>query len=199
MLTKEVSWFRESRDNQLGSSHRGRMCLIFLIVLIAVAHADHGPCTTPRSQAGFLKGVIDGLPESLQQELCLASSDTVTVSPDETGVSHFVLPGFIPKTSLGEMDEGWKLVTHEEPHTQSPEAEAAVMHLWLRAMCIGYGGSAASCLSCHSCQSKLGLCNDSLDNRIGLYSISWHICNRIARYLQRQHHNPRLWHPSGEC
>lgn len=126
------------------------MFAIFLIILTAVVHAAPGPCTTPRSQAAFLKGVVDGLPDSLQQELCLDSSDTVTVSPDETGVSHFVLPGFIPKPLLGEMEEGWKLVTHGEPYTQSPDAEAAVMHLWLRAMCIGCGFTAASCHSCHS-------------------------------------------------
>lgn len=149
VLTNGGSWDRVSRvrletinsrtHHRVFRIDRGQMSFIFLIILTAVAHADPGPCTTPRSQAAFLKGVVDGLPESLQSELCLDSSDMMTVSPDETGVSHFVLPGFVRKALLGEVDEGWKLVTHEEPYTQSPDAEAAVMHLWLRAVCIGYG------------------------------------------------------------
>lgn len=57
--------------------------------------------------------------------------------------SHFVLPGFIPKTLLGEVDQGWKLVTHDQSDTESPDMEAAVMHLWLRAMCSGYGDTAS--------------------------------------------------------
>ena len=122
----------------------------FLIILTAVAHATPGPCATPRSQAAFLHGVVDELPESLQEELCVVPSEMMTVSPDATGVSHFVLPGFIPKALLGEAEQGWKLVTHEEPYIQSPDAEAAVMHLWLRALCIGYGGVPASCCPCQS-------------------------------------------------
>ena len=160
----------------------------FLIILIAVAHAASGPCATQRLQAAFLKDVVDGLPESLQEELCLASSEVMTVSPDATGVSHFVLPGFIPKALLGEAEQGYNLVTHEEQYIQSPDAAAAVMHLWLRALCIGYGATAASCYSCHS-QLATGLCSASLATKLGLSLCCYPDLNDC---LQRQYHDPRL-------
>ena len=105
----------------------------------------------------------------------VAAPDVMTVSPDDTGISHFVLPGFIPKTLLGEMDKGWKLVTHDQSDTESPDIEAPL----------------AACnvhrVRRHRFFQSLPL-HTSADQTwlIGL-SVRLTAC-----CLQRQHHHPRI-------
>ena len=119
---------------------RANMISIAAIVLLhaAIAHAAPEPCTSGRSQLAFLNGVVEGLPHSEASSMCSVASNSMTVAPDEMGVSHFVLPGFIPKQFLGEEDQTWKQVTHaEQAYTSTEDSHATVMHLWLRAVCTG--------------------------------------------------------------
>ena len=113
--------------------------------LFAAVHAQAIPCSSQRLQAAFLTEIVTGLPEELRETFCESASPSLyAVYPDDTGVSHFVLPGFIPKTSLGEADQTWQLVRHGQQIVDPSTAEPAVLHLWLRAACIG-------CVCLHIC------------------------------------------------
>ena len=111
--------------------------VLLLLSLLPFAYAASAPCASAKSETAFLTGLVEGLPVSHVNSFCSATSIGTTVSPDQTGVSHYVLPGFIPKQLLSEENHIWKLVTHEDEDAYSSEAEPAVMHLWLRAVCIG--------------------------------------------------------------
>ena len=110
---------------------------VILLSLLPFVRAATAPCTSAKSEAAFLTGVVEGLPVSYTDSFCSATSSGSIVSPDQTGVSHYVLPGFIPKQLLGKENQTWKLVTHEYHDAYSSETEPAVVHLWLRAVCIG--------------------------------------------------------------
>ncbi len=110
---------------------------LWLSFLVAV-HAATAPCSHLKSESAFLPLVLAELPQPALLSFC----DTETgghsiVQPDETGVSHFLLPGLIPKQLLGEENHEWKLVRDGEQLVGSLDSEPAVLHLWLRAACTG--------------------------------------------------------------
>ena len=110
---------------------------IWLGFLVAV-HAARAPCSHLGSESAFLTQVLAELPQPVLFSFCdIKTGSQSTVHPDETGVSHFVLPGLIPKQLLGEENYEWKLVREGEQLVGSLDSEPAVLHLWLRAACIG--------------------------------------------------------------
>ena len=84
----------------------------------------------------FLKDVVEGLPQTSQDQFCQTSNGSFTVHPDETGVTHFVLPGFIPKHLLGRDNEAWEVVSQGQ-QIEADQGQPAALHLWMRAACIG--------------------------------------------------------------
>ena len=120
---------------------------LWLGFLVAV-HAATAPCSHLGSESAFLTQVLAELPQPVLFSFCdIKTGSQSTVHPDETGVSHFVLPGLIPKQLLGEENYEWKLVREGEQLVGSLDSEPAVLHLWLRAACIGQvlGMSVAWC------------------------------------------------------
>jgi len=110
---------------------------LWLGFLVAV-HAATAPCSHLGSESAFLTQVLAELPQPALLSFCdTKTGSQSTVHPDETGVSHFVLPGLIPKQLLGEENHEWKLVREGEQLVGSLDSEPAVLHLWLRAACIG--------------------------------------------------------------
>lgn len=124
------------------------MCAVLLtgFALLTILHSVAGLCTAATPQYVFLQDFVDDLPHAIRDGMCPTSSDEVIVSPDETGVSHYVLPGLIPKRLLGQAGQGWQLVTHADENMDSSNSEAVLMHLWLRAVCIG-------CVASQTCSS----------------------------------------------
>ena len=108
---------------------------LWLGFLVAV-HAATTPCSHLGTKSAFLTQVLAELPQPALLAFCETSGQT-TVHPDETGVSHFVLPGLIPKQLLGEENHEWKLVREGDQSVGSLDSEPAVLHLWLRAACTG--------------------------------------------------------------
>lgn len=106
--------------------------------LLTAARTAVAPCSDLKSEAAFLKDVVADLPQQMRATFCEAvPAGKGTVHPDETGVSHFVLPGLIPKRLIGEENDTWQVVGYGEQSGGSADSEPAVLHLWLRAACIG--------------------------------------------------------------
>ncbi len=100
--------------------------------------AATAPCSHLGSESAFLTQVLAELPQPALVSFCdIHTGGQTTVHPDETGVSHFVLPGLIPKQVLGEENHEWKLVREGKQLVGSLDSEPAVLHLWLRAACTG--------------------------------------------------------------
>ena len=115
---------------------KGACSCIALISVLAAAGASTGPCGSSATQTAFLRGIVDGLPDSAQDALCSGDPNSLLISPDQTGVVHYVLPGFIPKHMLGEENGSWKTLASDHSYTDPFGSEAAVLHLWLRALCV---------------------------------------------------------------
>ena len=76
--------------------------LVVLAFVMANVAAQLQPSPHLRSEAAFLQQIVQGLPADQKAQLYLPNSTSgLIVRPDETGVSHFVFPGFIPKHLLG--------------------------------------------------------------------------------------------------
>ena len=110
---------------------------LWLGFLVAV-HAATAPCSHLGSESAFLTQVLAELPQPALLSFCdTKTGSRSTVHPDETGVCHFLSPGLIPKQLLGEENHEWKLVREGEQLVGSDDSEPAVLHLWLRAACVG--------------------------------------------------------------
>ncbi len=135
--------------------------MLWLGFLVAV-HAAAAPCSHLGTESAFLTQVLAELPQPALLSFCdINTGGQTTVHPDETGVVHFVLPGLIPKQLLGEEGNEWKLVREGEQLAGSLDSEPAVLHLWLRAACIGQvlGVSSVWCyLCCAVCSTSAAVC-----------------------------------------
>ena len=113
--------------------------ILACLLCAAIEQPGAAPCSQSKSRTAFVSEVANGMPATMQDDFCDSrSSLRLTAFPDETGVTHYVLPGFIPKNLLGAEGESWRVVFHNEEALGSAQVEAAVLHLWLRAACTGY-------------------------------------------------------------
>ena len=120
--------------------------ILACLLCAALQQAGAAPCSQSKSRTAFVPDVVNGLPATTQDEFCDSrSSLRLTAFPDETGVTHYVLPGFIPKNLLGAEGESWRVVFHNEEAPESDQVESAVLHLWLRAACTGYSCMLYAC------------------------------------------------------
>ena len=111
------------------------------MLIVSVAQTATAPCSGLKSEAAFLAEITAGLPQKVRASFCdVGVTGKHTVHPDETGISHFVLPGLIPKHLIGDENDKWKVVRHRKQAELEgvADSEPALLHLWLRAACTGY-------------------------------------------------------------
>ena len=104
---------------------------------VTVAHG-RAPCS--RWESAFLTNVTNGLPGSTREQFCSdSSSNRLIASPDSTGVAHYALAGSLATNFIGK-----NRTSHKYPVLQIGEIAAddveqtpVILHIWLRALCIG--------------------------------------------------------------
>ena len=100
----------------------------------------HGRAPCSRWDSAFLTNVTSGLPDSTREQFCSdASSNRLIASPASTGVSHYALAGSLATSSIGKnsTSHSWPVLRVGELAANDVEQTAVVLHIWLRAVCIG--------------------------------------------------------------
>lgn len=109
---------------------------VIVLQILDTHTAEAAACLHARLKPAFVRSIVDDLPSEVQNTFCNVSSPT-TIRPEDTGVQYFVLPGHIPKHLVGKQGDGWRLVQHVGSYSHNSDALPAVLHLWIRAICVG--------------------------------------------------------------
>lgn len=94
------------------------------------------PCLQPRVESGFLAGVIHDLSTAVRDTFCQDNTPRATANAAELGIRQLVLSGHVPRQLVGKQNNQWQLVRHGDVDRHDTDNLPAVVHLWLKALCI---------------------------------------------------------------
>ena len=104
---------------------------------ITVVHSL-APCRTSTWQSAFLSNVTNGLPDSRREHFCSDTSlNRLIINPASTGVSHYVLAGNLETSLLQKPNDTYGVLRVGEIAANGVEQTPVLLHIWLRALCIG--------------------------------------------------------------
>lgn len=114
------------------------VAVLILASCIVTVTSSLVPCTTQKWEAAFLSNVTSGLPRDVQETFCGQHiADRSTISPADTGIVHYVLPGSLDTGMLGKHNGTWNILRVGDKPAKGPVQTPVLLHLWLRALCIG--------------------------------------------------------------
>lgn len=116
---------------------------------VAITTASLQSCPAGRFEDAFLANVTYGLPLKLRRDFCARGGTNVVIYPQDVGIAHYVLTGSIVTDQLGKDQEGhYNTLQLGEVAPLGAAQTPVSLHLWIRALCDGYGTEAVLACSC---------------------------------------------------
>ena len=104
---------------------------------IVLVEASLRFCNSDRFEDAFLANVTNGLPSQLRQDFCDRSGTNAVLTPEDTGIVHYVLTGGIVTDQLGKQGNRFNILQLGQVAPLSAAQTSVTLHLWIRAWCNG--------------------------------------------------------------